>query len=56
MLNQQDDRFSQRVGEYRLVSKLGGGGFGTVYLAEHVSEHAQVAVKVLSVPLLKPQD
>lgn len=39
------------VGDYRLVSQLGRGTFGTVYLAEHVHEHTQVAVKVLNLQL-----
>jgi serine/threonine protein kinase/DNA polymerase III delta prime subunit len=37
------------MGEYRLARKLGGGGFGTVYLAEHIHEHVHVAVKILKV-------
>ena len=47
---------SQIIGEYRLTQKLGGGGFGTVYLAEHAHEHAQVAIKILQVPLIKSED
>jgi outer membrane protein assembly factor BamB/serine/threonine protein kinase len=43
-------------GEYRLVRKLGGGGFGNVYLAEHIYEHSQVAIKILQVPLTKSED
>lgn len=44
------------LGEYRLEQKLGGGGFGTVYLAEHIHEHSQVAIKVLQVSLSKKED
>ena len=47
---------SRMIGEYRLERKLGGGGFGTVYLAEHTHEHALVAIKILQVPLIKPED
>ena len=56
MPDQQEDRLGQRVGKYRLVHKLGGGSFGTVYLAEHVHEHTQAAVKVLHIPLSKTED
>ena len=48
MPDQQENRLGHLVGEYRLVHKLGGGGFGTVYLAEHAHEHTYAAVKVLS--------
>ena len=33
---------------YKILELLGSGGMGTVYLAEHVLIHKQVAVKVLS--------
>ncbi len=44
-----DTQPGQVIGEYRLVRRLGGGGFGTVYLAEHIHERGQVAVKILKV-------
>jgi WD40 repeat protein/serine/threonine protein kinase len=56
MSNQQEPRPGQQVGEYRLLCKLGGGGFGTVYLAEHVHEDTLAAVKMLNIPLIKGED
>jgi outer membrane protein assembly factor BamB/serine/threonine protein kinase len=44
------------IGEYRLMQKLGGGGFSTVHLAEHIREHSQVAIKILRVSLIKKED
>ncbi len=37
----------QRVGEYLITDKLGVGGFGTVFRAEHPLIGKQVAIKVL---------
>jgi serine/threonine protein kinase/ABC-type branched-subunit amino acid transport system substrate-binding protein len=56
MSNRQEPRLRQQISEYRLLSKLGAGGFGTVYLAEHVHERTQVAVKVLDIRLTKAGD
>jgi serine/threonine protein kinase len=36
------------VGRYRMMSVLGGGGMGTVYLAEHLTVGRKVAIKVLN--------
>lgn len=33
--------------KYRIISKIGSGGMGTVYLAEHTGLRKQVAIKVL---------
>ncbi|MDZ4833459.1 MAG: serine/threonine-protein kinase [Candidatus Melainabacteria bacterium] len=39
-------------GRYRILEKIGVGGMGTVYRAEHVVLHKQIAVKVLRTELL----
>jgi eukaryotic-like serine/threonine-protein kinase len=36
----------QAVGKYKILSPLGSGGFGTVYLAEDTWIHKKVAIKV----------
>src|SRR5690349_14115170 len=46
-----EERIGQVIGEYRLLSWLGGGGFGHVYLAEPVRGGSQVAIKVLQMRL-----
>ena len=50
------DRVGQELGDYRLIRRLGGGGFGDVYLGEHRYEHTQVAVKVLQARLTRSAD
>src|SRR5947209_4301828 len=45
------DRVGQQLDDYRLIRLLGAGTFGEVYLGEHLSEHRQVAVKVLKLQL-----
>ncbi len=45
-----------RVGHYRLVAKLGKGGFGTVYRGEHVHlDDIRVAVKVFHADLVRDE-
>jgi serine/threonine protein kinase len=44
----REPRLHHRIGSYRLLSELGSGGMGTVYLAERDDDefHQQVAVKL----------
>jgi response regulator RpfG family c-di-GMP phosphodiesterase len=39
--------FGLILGSYRVVNRLGSGGMGVVFLAEHVQMRRQVAIKVL---------
>ncbi|GAC1362649.1 MAG: hypothetical protein NVSMB38_45470 [Ktedonobacteraceae bacterium] len=55
-MTERTDRVGQQVGDYRLLRKLGSGGFGTVYLGEHTREHTQAAVKVLQAQLTQSKD
>lgn len=45
------DRLGQQLGNYRLTSLLGRGGFAEVYLGEHVHLKTYAAVKVLRTQL-----
>ena len=40
------DRIGQQLGNYRLTRLLGQGGFGEVYLGEHVYLKTQAAIKM----------
>jgi serine/threonine protein kinase len=44
------------VGHYRIVSRLGGGGMGTVYLGEHQGLRRRDAIKVLNRTLASDPD
>jgi eukaryotic-like serine/threonine-protein kinase len=44
------------LGNYRVTGKLGAGGMGTVYIAEHQVIGRRAAVKVLHVELSRDQD
>jgi succinate-acetate transporter protein/serine/threonine protein kinase len=47
------DRVGQQLGNYRLVSLLGQGGFAEVYLGEHVFLKTRAAIKVLHTQVAK---
>ena len=40
-------RAQLRLGKYRLIQRLGKGGMGTVFLAEHVTMNRRVALKIV---------
>ena len=46
-------RVGQRLGNYRLISLLGQGGFAHVYLGQHIHLDTLAAIKVLDVQLTK---
>jgi len=53
---EQQEHLGQQVGEYRLLCQLGKGSFGVVYLAEHLHDHSQAAVKLLRFHLTSAED
>ncbi len=42
-----DERIPERLGDFRLLRRLGGGGMGVVFLAEQSSLGWKVALKVV---------
>ena len=46
-----NDRMGQHLGNYRLLDRLGIGGFAEVYLGEHIYLKWQAAIKVLPMRL-----
>jgi peptide/nickel transport system substrate-binding protein len=49
------DRIGQQLGNYRLVSLLGQGGYAEVYLGQHVRLNQQAAIKVLHAHLTEQE-
>ncbi len=45
------DRVGQQLGHYHIIRLIGQGGFGEVYLSEHIYLKTQAAIKVLQVRL-----
>ena len=45
------DLLGRMIGEYRILAKLGGGAFGTVYRAAHAQRGTLVAIKLLAHPI-----
>lgn len=46
----------QQLGNYRLISQLGHGGYAEVYLGEHVYLETQAAIKVLQAKLTENEE
>ena len=41
------DLIGKTLGIYKILEEIGGGGFGTVYMARHIQKNSIVAIKVL---------
>ena len=46
----------QQILNYKIISLLGEGGMGAVYLAEHTQVNRKVAIKVLHAQFFKNED
>jgi serine/threonine protein kinase len=51
LMENRFEREGQHIGDYHLLRGLGKGGFGDVYLGEHIPDHTQAAVKILRTQL-----
>ncbi len=47
---------NQQIQNYKIISLIGEGGMGDVYLAEHISIQRKVAIKVLKPELVKNEE
>src|SRR5260370_20821319 len=47
---------NQTISHYKIVSQIGAGGMGEVYLAEDTRLHRKVALKILPADLASNQD
>ncbi len=50
------ERVGQQLGNYRLISLLGTGGFAEVYLGEHIYLKTPGAIKLLQTKLANQED
>jgi len=47
LVDKKDSMLSQSIGHYKIISQLGAGGMGEVYLAKDTKLDRQVALKIL---------
>ncbi len=50
------DRIGKQIGQYRLLHRLGQGGFAEVYLGQHIFLNTQAALKILHAPLVTNEE